>query len=404
MTGISRVLLPGFLFILVLFGGSVQALEFSAQMIHFSGDQTTYTSEFFFKDNAYRFDQINDGRKILIVVHNDSAITRVLYPELKKYFELASTNRMSITNDPFQALQYVMVKSKPRDRGVDTVNGIPCNKIIYVQGGKEVITQWLSIALKFPVKIYIHAADRGIELRNIKLGPVNPAVFQIPQDYARFVNPKEELAGPPDWIGAVDTYPLLEAPLTLMLSAGDMIRIPVKPGFSILVRAANNANSSGKAQAIPFKDGQPLKNIGTYQNFAIDSVAFVKRHETEREADEIIVRSESDSLTIEAIYIPMTEYRVSPGAEFTCAYKPGRDIDVRFINANTQESVATFYFARDGQNIGAVPKEYRTVAFTNENEMDEKSLRSDFGTDFVVRVSQGVILVKAGQIPSELDW
>ena len=49
---------------------------------------------------------------------------------------------------------------------------------------KNIMTQWFSEKLQFPIKIINHSdEDMVLELRNIKEGLQDPSLFKVPEDY-----------------------------------------------------------------------------------------------------------------------------------------------------------------------------------------------------------------------------
>jgi hypothetical protein len=66
--------------------------------------------------------------------------------------------------------------------GTETVNGYPCDK--WQLTGKENSTVWISQQYHFPIKS-VNADGSSVEFSNIKTGPQDASLFQVPAGYQK---------------------------------------------------------------------------------------------------------------------------------------------------------------------------------------------------------------------------
>lgn len=68
--------------------------------------------------------------------------------------------------------------------GRETVKGFDCTKVVVQAGDRDLFTAWIAGELNFPVKILFHLGEgMSREMDNIKQGPVDPAMFAVPDGY-----------------------------------------------------------------------------------------------------------------------------------------------------------------------------------------------------------------------------
>lgn len=160
--------------------------EFSADMVVQTGGKKgeTITTKIYIKDTKYRMEQEEDGKDIIILVDIEEMVTYILMPENKMYIEIASDDIKSLVNDPFQSAKKTESMGESELLGTETINGYKCNKYLLTRKGTELITQWVSKKLEFPLKIATHEGGKmTMELTNIDESPLDDALFKVPDDY-----------------------------------------------------------------------------------------------------------------------------------------------------------------------------------------------------------------------------
>jgi hypothetical protein len=132
-----------------------------------------------------RHEQDLPALRPIFILRADSAIGDIILPKLHTVVEFALPKELSILGDPGLLRQPV---------GQETVNGIATTKYDVdekMPQGRAVGSLWLSqdgIPMKCDARV---ATDKGKvsmirwELRHVKIGTQDPALFEIPHDYAK---------------------------------------------------------------------------------------------------------------------------------------------------------------------------------------------------------------------------
>lgn len=174
--------------------------QFTADMIQSEGGDTI-TGKIYVKNSKYRMDLEEDGHQVFIIVDQTAGVTRVVNPEERMYMEVGSQDPRSLMNDLFQGLKYTASTGDSKHLGTETVNGYECDKYLISMNNQDVLTQWVSQKLKFPIKIVMHVSKNTfVELQNIQEGPVDDVLFDIPSEYTKMTmgEPGQEPAQTPD--------------------------------------------------------------------------------------------------------------------------------------------------------------------------------------------------------------
>jgi hypothetical protein len=230
------------------------AAPFSADLVDTRGGQTT-TGTFHYQDKSYRFDFGEKGQQLIIMVDGQSGVMRLLNPLEKEFYEAGPVDPMNLFANPFALYAHYARTKEVRTEGVESVGGVPCKKQV-VSGGEQVfVTAWVSDEFDVPLKVQTQLDGRTIELRNIKRGPQDPALFVLPAGYHLTVV-KEEPEPQPEWAGQVAGAPVLAVPFEKMLTAGGIVRVRPQAGRWIKIEGTNTSPGQGSFTAAPFKDGK----------------------------------------------------------------------------------------------------------------------------------------------------
>ena len=148
-------------------------------------DGQSYVGRMWHMPGEQRHEQDLPALKPIFILRADSAIGDIILPKLHTVVEFALPKELSILADPG-------LLRKPL--GPETVNGIATTKYEVDEQssqGRAVGALWLSqegIPMKCEARL---ATDKGKvstirwELRHVKIGAQEPALFEIPRDYAR---------------------------------------------------------------------------------------------------------------------------------------------------------------------------------------------------------------------------
>ena len=148
-------------------------------------DGQSYVGRMWHMPGEQRHEQDLPALRPIFILRADSAIGDIILPKLHTVVEFALPKELSILGDPGLLRQPV---------GQETVNGIATTKYDVdekMPQGRAVGSLWLSqdgIPMKCDARL---ATDKGRvstvrwELRHVKIGTQDAALFEIPRDYAK---------------------------------------------------------------------------------------------------------------------------------------------------------------------------------------------------------------------------
>jgi hypothetical protein len=231
-----------------------------------------HTGNIYVKDSLYRMDQAQKGDQFIIFVDEEACQTKVFSFSKKEYIEIACDDKLSLENDPFQALRRMVASCDVRYIGLETVNGYECEKSVQIT-----------------------------ELRNIEEGPVDDTLFKLPAGFekrTKFTETPPELA---DWADQVPSAPIMEPPFEVDVSPGDIIRIKVEDGMKIDIIGWNEIDGISIYTITPFLNGKNTRDLekGLVRISSKKAIAIRSFEETAAEADEIIIRMREGKVTME---------------------------------------------------------------------------------------------------------
>jgi len=148
-------------------------------------DGRSYVGRMWHMPGEQRHEQDLPALRPIFILRADSAIGDIILPKLHTIVEFALPKEMSILGDPGLLRKAV---------GPETVNGIATTKYEVDEKtpqGRAIGSLWLSqdgIPMKCDARL---ATDKGRvstirwELRHVKIGTQDAALFEIPRDYAK---------------------------------------------------------------------------------------------------------------------------------------------------------------------------------------------------------------------------
>ena len=276
------------LLLLALPARSGLAASFSAELADTRGGQTQ-TGSFQYLDGSYRFEAGQGAHALIVLVDGATGITRLLNPAEKAYIEAKAGEPMSLFANPFALYaQYARVK-EVRNEGTESVGGVPCRKQVVHAGEQVFVTGWVADGYELPLKVQTQLDGRTLELRNLKPGPQDPALFTVPAGY-RLEVIEERREPQPEWIGQVAGAPLLTPPFERTLPEGGIVRLRPQAGRWVKIAGTNTSKAEGSFTAASFKDGKYIGggSMGTVILNAGDSGAMNLGAKPET-TDEIVV-------------------------------------------------------------------------------------------------------------------
>lgn len=165
---------------------SAQAAEFTADMIESKAGEKTQESRLYVKNSKYRMTVQEKDLKLYLIVDEKTGTTTVLSPQDKQYMEVENNYFRSMDTNPVQSFRHHAQNYDTRELGRETFKGFDCTKVLVQAGDRDIFTAWIAGELNFPVKILFHLGEgMSMEMDNIKQGPVDPAMFAVPDGYTR---------------------------------------------------------------------------------------------------------------------------------------------------------------------------------------------------------------------------
>jgi len=239
---------------------SASAAEFTAdvnQRMH----GTNLTGKVFVKGEKYRLEQQdNKNRRMFIIVDQKANLTIVSDPAKKNYMETPSQGMVSLMNDPFQSARYMEEKYKKILLGDEIISGFKCKKIKYEAQGREMMTVWKSKKLDFFLKIMLPDKKKSfIQLKNIKEGPVDKVLLQVPAGYAKKEDPAKKREREEAALSVLTTTISGIAPLARRIGQGGEIRVKVDSKKSVRFKIKNLIKEESVFTITAFRNNQPIK-------------------------------------------------------------------------------------------------------------------------------------------------
>jgi hypothetical protein len=375
----------------------VSTADFSADFTERQGDNTK-TGKIYVKGSSYCLEKVVSGEQRFIIVDPEAKKTVVINMSTKEYHE---DDLAGIMNDPIQGYLLTAAMGEEKTAGVETINGFECDKSVISMGGTDVMSRWVARSLDFTIRIVGHGPpERVFELTNIVEGSVDDSKFEIPEGFTKWIDPATLPIEPPVWAEGIPSAPVMMPPFQHDMSAGDIIRIKVEPGKSLVIKGVSKTNTEATAKVISFKDDRPLKTESWYSNFAMEGTTCVRRHETSVEADEFIVYVYEGDIALTAKWQEMLEKTVAEGEEVRLSLPNWDKIETRLVNLSDGESVVVFSYFREGTELSeddiSPLKKWRTIILKEQGDVKSGS-RSQYGDEIVFSVKKGKVLIKLGQ-------
>lgn len=311
----TAVRVASVLLLLAVLPAPARAAAFSAELVDTQGGRTR-TGPFHYQDKSCRFELGDEGQTLILLVDGATGTTRLLNPAEKAYHEAGPGEPLSLFANPFALFaQYARVK-ETRTEGTEPVGGIPCKKQVVFSGEQVFVTGWVAEGYDVPLKVHVPLGDRTVELRNLKPGPQDAALFAVPAGYRREV--VEERRDPqPEWAGQVASAPLLTPPFERKMAEGDIVRLRPQAGRWVSIEGTNLGPAQGSFTTASFKDGQYIGG-GSMNTVILDAgdSSGVSQGANPDNTDELVVRVGQGAMKIRATFVapPRTEAGAPPAA------------------------------------------------------------------------------------------
>jgi hypothetical protein len=150
-------------------------------------DRKTATSKVYATPTALRTEGVQDGKKYITILLYDRKVMWSLMPDEKMYFEMPIPAGAGVAAGMKEMMKGVQVKSEPL--GSEQVGGYLCEKTrvtVTWQGVTDTTIEWAAKDLGgFIVKKQDETTGELTEYKNIRLGPQDPSLFELPAGYKK---------------------------------------------------------------------------------------------------------------------------------------------------------------------------------------------------------------------------
>ncbi len=174
------------LVVIILCSAAVsRALEFSADTESLVNGRPIH-GKFYSKTDRQRIEAEADGKRQISIIRMDKKLAWHIADQQKQYLELPLSN-----NDMLGfAVMTVPGEVKRDTMGKETVHGRSTVKYrVYckIENREGFFYQWVDEEYRIPVKIADKDGKYVSEFRNIKIGPQQNDLFELPADYTRYM-------------------------------------------------------------------------------------------------------------------------------------------------------------------------------------------------------------------------
>lgn len=167
--------------VLAFSGITHAAVEFAADIVIAPKGDEPMKGKIFVKGDKVRQEASDEDGPQIMIIRPDKKVTWVITPEEKTYTEVPYQS----TGKTFE--EWTADKEKnAKFLGEETVSGMPCKKYETIEDGEKTVF-WIPGQFPFPIKI--EDAEIAMEYQNIKLGPLDDSLFELPAGYEKMAAP-----------------------------------------------------------------------------------------------------------------------------------------------------------------------------------------------------------------------
>lgn len=179
------------------------AAEFTSEMF-ISGPGDPYTFKLEVKDPMYRLRKIKGPMNVPpfpTIVNRDTGVTWGLNDQMRQYVEIRDV-RKTIMMNPLAGWALTRKGMTEKTGPMETVNGYECETRLYSEAGKSETAAkvWIAKKLNHIIREERFGMNQNpvLELQNIKEGPLDASLFEIPAGYSMLDMSGQKGAGSPD--------------------------------------------------------------------------------------------------------------------------------------------------------------------------------------------------------------
>jgi outer membrane lipoprotein-sorting protein len=170
----------------VSFSGAALAIEFSADTVTTMQGGQKMSGKMYFRPDKFRM-EMKSNEETVMITRIDKKVTWNVMTKQKMYMEMP----FDLKNKP-KVEEKFAGEIERKEVGSETIDGHPTKKylITYKTGNKkDQVYQWLATDIKFPVKTAAVDGSWAQEFKNIKMGPQQDSLFEVPAGFQKMQMP-----------------------------------------------------------------------------------------------------------------------------------------------------------------------------------------------------------------------
>ncbi len=335
----------------ILCSNQAFAAEFTAELLIIQPHDSV-TLKLYVRDHLYRVEKLEGEDQMIAIENRQTDMTTALNPEEKTYIELKGPE--GAFANPVKGWGYMTDNTEETAVGAATVNGLECEHFTYAYPGQAepFLEIWKSKKLDHFVKYLVHygagSGDGSLELLNVVEGPVDDALFTVPEGYTRLKTEEEiELERP-----TITAEFACESPVGRRMAPGGELRVKTDPEISIRVKLQNLIKDTSTCQIHIYKGGQKVDfgNITppkeeTY-SLSYGGESNEPLYGRQYQADEVRIKLDRGRMMV-TVYqeyssfdnVKRHQYYVAPPGRGIAAYE-GRPINIKIIGDSPAAEVS----------------------------------------------------------------
>jgi len=301
------------------------------------------TIKLYVRDYLYRVEKLDGDDQFLAIENRKADLTTAMNPEEKTYLELEGSAGAFV--NPVKGWEYMTDNTEEKLIGAETVNGFECDHYTYSYPGQAepVLEVWKSKKLEHFIKYLVHygggSGDGSMEILNVVEGPLDDALFKVPDDYTRQKTEDEiEMERP-----AITSQANAETPVGRRIAPGGQLSVKINPEMTFRVELRNLISDSSSCQIHIYKNGQEVDFGNIFppiqENFSLSYLG--ERQEPtygqQYQADEVRIKLEKGRMMV-TVYneyssfdeVRRYEYYVTPPGRGIAAFE-GRPLRLKLI-------------------------------------------------------------------------
>ncbi len=178
---LSLTLVPVLIMVFTFVAAPARAIDYCADMeITSPGQPATPVVKTCIKDDKIRQEISQGGMQMIMIYRPDKKVTWTLMPMMKSYMERPYEEDTMVKGPESWQEDYKTLKKLGKTAGIETVNGVKCEKFIFEKNGNKLL-YWISQKDKLPIRIV--TGDTTINYKNFHIGNVPDSLFEIPTGY-----------------------------------------------------------------------------------------------------------------------------------------------------------------------------------------------------------------------------